>query len=170
MHRIASIDQANAYLEKTFLPEFNRRFTKDARDLADAHRHWPRELKAEEVLCVREERTVSRDWCVLFQRRVLQLDPRHQSLGLAGRRVTVLQLAGGELQVEHQGRRLTFDELALREPVKHANRQPDLRPLILKPAAGTLRPPGAATLASPSAAPRVLQALRHPERTVLMRR
>jgi hypothetical protein len=170
VHKIASIDQANAYLEQTFLPEFNQRFARSPRDLTDAHRRWPRELKREEVLCVREQRTVSRDWCVLFAGRVLQLEPRHQSLGLAGRRVTVLQLADGELRLEHQGRKLSFGELAPREPAKREYRQADLRPLIMKQAAGTIRPPCAATFASPSAAPRATQTLRHTERTVLMRR
>lgn len=166
--RISTIEKANKYLEERFLPELNGKFRRSPRDSADVHRRWPVELKREEVLCVREERSVGRDWCVVFEHRVLQLDERHQSLGLSGRRVLVLQLATGELKMQYQGRVLRWRELASRVPAKGGYRQADLRPKITKRSSGTIRPPGAATFASPSAAPRVPQTLRHPERTVLM--
>lgn len=168
--RISSIGKANAYLEGTFLRELNGQFMKAARESADVHRRWPVALKREEVLCIQEERTVGRDWCVMFENRVLQLDVRHQGLGLSGRRVLVLQMATGELKLKHEGRDLVWKELAARGAVKGSYRQADLRPGMMKEVTGTIRPPRAATSASPSASPRVPRPLRHAERTVLMQR
>jgi transposase len=128
--RISTLEKANAYLEDVFLPELNARFARVAREPADVHRQWPKTLLREEVLCVIETRTVSRDWCVVFEHRVLQLDERHQNLGLAGRPVKVLKRADGQLIIQHQGRTLAWRELAPRPPAKRGYRQSDLRPAL----------------------------------------
>ena len=45
---------------------------------------------------------------------MLQIDPGHEALGLAGKQVTVRELAGGERQVLWAGETLTWRELAKR--------------------------------------------------------
>jgi hypothetical protein len=130
VQRICTLEAANTYLETTFLPDLNARFGRPPRAPADVHRQWPRTLRRQDVLCVIEERTVSRDWCVVYERRVLQLDQRHQNLGLAGRPVKVLQQADGQLKIQHQGRDLTWHELTPRATAQRGYRQADLRPPI----------------------------------------
>ena len=66
----------------------------------------------DEVLCMRELRTVGKDWCVRYENRYLQIDAQHESGALAGKRVAVLQLADGTLQLRRQGLSLRFKELA----------------------------------------------------------
>jgi hypothetical protein len=83
---------------------------------ANLHQPVPRQVKLEEVLCVIEPRAVGQDWCVTYDHRLLQIHPRHQPLALAGKRIQVLQGAEGRLQLRHQGRPLSFTELA-RRPV-----------------------------------------------------
>lgn len=128
---ISTLSKANAYLEATFLPELNARLERAPREPAEVHRRWPGTLKREDVLCVIEERTVSRDWCVIFDRRVLQLEKQHRNLALAGRPVNVLQRADGLLKIQHQGRDLAWRELAPRAPAKRVYRQADRRPAIV---------------------------------------
>jgi len=113
---ISSIEQANEFLERQFLREYNRRFMVKAAAAADAHRPVPANLTLPEVLCVQATRTVGRDWCVAYETQVLQLDRRHEQLALAGRQITVLELASGQLRLIYKGRRLRW-RLAPARPV-----------------------------------------------------
>ena len=109
LRNINTIGAANALLDEVFLPEINRRFSFDAKDQTDLHRVVERGCVLEEVLCVTERRVVGKDLCVRWRNRWLQIDTRRA--GLAGKKVTVKQLADGRLVVDHQGERLAFTEL-----------------------------------------------------------
>jgi len=61
---IANYDQANAYLEKRYLAEHNRRYAHAAAASADYHRRRPTERQLDEVFWLEEERVVSEDWVV----------------------------------------------------------------------------------------------------------
>jgi transposase len=111
---ISTIPQANEFLQREFLPDYNRRFGNRACGAADVHRKVPPGLALAEVLCVQETRTVGRDWCVSYEGRVLQLDKRHEKLALAGRRITVLELAEGGLRLMHRGQRLRWQAVPSR--------------------------------------------------------
>jgi transposase len=105
---ISSLEQANEFLERQFLPEHNRKFGQVAAGQADVHRKLSPGTILAEVLCVQETRTVGRDWCVVYGQQVLQLDKRHEKLALAGRKVTVLALANGQLRLLYRGHRLRW--------------------------------------------------------------
>jgi transposase len=114
---IADIQQANAYLEKTFLRSLNELISKTPSGGANLHRSVPREVRLEDVLCHQEPRAVGQDWCVTYDNRILQIEKKHQALALAGKRVDVLHRADSTLRLMHQGRPLIFTERADR-PVK----------------------------------------------------
>src|SRR5829696_4587475 len=94
LENVATMAAANDYLERRYWPDYNAKFAVPAAAAADLHRKPPRGLDLSEVLCVKEARTVGRDWCVCYERRVLQVGARHQSLALAGRAVEVRRYAG----------------------------------------------------------------------------
>jgi hypothetical protein len=119
---VSSLEQANEFLERQFLPEHNRKFGKVAAGQADVHRKLPVGLVLAEVLCVQETRTVGRDWCVVYGQQVLQLDKRHEKLALAGRKVTVLELATGQLRLLYRGHRLRWK--LFQTPASPATAQP----------------------------------------------
>lgn len=139
---ISTIQKANEFLQREFLPDYNRRFGNRACGAADVHRKVPPGLTLGEVLCVQETRSVGRDWCVSYEGRVLQLDQRHEKLALAGRRITVLELAEGGLRLMYRGRRLRWRAAAARalprqeppQPAASVRRKPSLRPW--RPTAG----------------------------------
>jgi hypothetical protein len=111
---IRDIAQANALLEGVFLADLNRRYAVQAQKDQDLHRPVPAGVVLAEVLCVQERRVVGNDWCVRWQNRWLQIDAAHAALNLPGRRVLIKHPAGGQLIVEHQGTRLTIEELPAR--------------------------------------------------------
>ena len=116
---IRTIAQANALLEAMFLTDLNARYAVKPRRAQDLHRAAAGDLVLAEVLCVQEPRVVGRDWCVRWQNRWLQIDARHASLNLPGKRVLVKHRADGRLLLEHRGERLTFKQLPARPtPVK----------------------------------------------------
>ena len=114
---LTTIEQANAYLEKTFLKTLNDLIHHTPASGANLHQRVPRHLKLEDVLCPIETRTVGQDWCVAYGGRILQIPPRHTALALAGKKIAVLDRADGTLQLRHQGRSLHFTQVA-RRPLK----------------------------------------------------
>ena len=108
---ISDIDSANRFLDERFLKEFNAQFTCPAATATDAHRRVPRTVKLAEVLCLQEKRVVSKDWCVSYAGRILQIDKKHERLALAGRKVTVLDLADGTLKVIYKEKSLSWEEV-----------------------------------------------------------
>lgn len=125
---ISTIAEANEFLQRRFLGEHNRRFVRHAQKETDVHRAVPPGLVLREVLCVQEERVVGRDWCVSYEGHILQLDKRHEPLALAGRKITILSLAGGQLLVKYRCRRLKWRPAARRPSPPAATRKPPKTP------------------------------------------
>jgi transposase len=115
---ITDIAGANAYLESRFLEAFNDRFAVAPAKKINAHRKLAggkfAGINMEDILCLKDRRTVGRDWCVRYASRILQIHPRHERLSLAGRKIQVLEHADGTLKVMHKGRALVYQEIASR--------------------------------------------------------
>jgi hypothetical protein len=109
---ITTMEQANDYLERQYWKQYNERFARPAAQKADLHRKSPGGLDA--ILCLKDKRKVSRDWCVSYERRVLQIEAKHQSLGLPGQQVEVRQHLDGSLRLQFRGRTLSYRELEKR--------------------------------------------------------
>lgn len=115
---IGSIQAANAYLEQTYLAEHNAAFAAEPRESEDMHRPVLAGQCMEEILCVRDERAVGRDWCVRWKNHWLQIAPSHAGLELAGKTVTVKQLACGDLVLERGGDKLQWTMVGSRPAPK----------------------------------------------------
>lgn len=124
LRKISSIQAANVLLEERFLAELNRRLAIEPKRQQDLHRQVDASIKLDEVLCVQEQRVVGNDWCVRWKNRWLQIDKRHEPLRLGRKRVLVKQLSSGQLIVEHQGQRLSCDELSQRCREPRRNTKP----------------------------------------------
>lgn len=93
LRKIRDMAAANALLDGKFLKELNDRYAIEPRRGRDAHRLPRRNL--DEVLCVREERSVGNDWCVRWRNGWLQIARDHAPLSLAGRKVVVREKRDG---------------------------------------------------------------------------
>ncbi len=122
--KAGTIQEANAYLEKTFLRQFNGRFTRTPAAGTNLHRPVPWETKLKDVLCVIEKRTVGRDWCISYDGSILQIARKHEALSLAGRQVEVLTPGKGPLKIRHQGKDLDYKQLAMRPVSKVMPQRP----------------------------------------------
>jgi hypothetical protein len=70
---ISSIQEANQFLQSTHLPATNERFARQAAQPEDAHVPLVSKIDLRDVFCFQEQRVVSRDWVVQFERHVYQI-------------------------------------------------------------------------------------------------
>ena len=130
--KIKSLAAANVFLEK-YLRRHNQRFNRVAAQGSNMHGRVPKGLKLEDVLCLKAERTVGRDWCVSYEGRVLQIDRKHAGQSLAGRKIQVLEHADGRLTLRYQGKALGWRDAAATAPGRGPS-CPLLAPLCQKTA------------------------------------
>src|SRR5208283_3762122 len=107
---ITNYDQANAYLEKHYLAEHNRRYGHAAVAAADYHRRRPTARQLDEVFWLEEERVVSEDWVVRYHNRLLQLERQSQHWAPARSRVLVRENEVGEVAIHYRDHRVGFRE------------------------------------------------------------
>lgn len=131
---ICTIEAANAYLDETFLPLVNTRYTVQPRDPANGHQLRPAATTLALVLSWQEPRTVAKDWTLRWRNRRLQIDARHATLGLPGRRVLVVERRDGTLAMLYGKRLLTFCDAP-------APATPTPRPVATQTPHRTRRPP-----------------------------
>ena len=103
---IRTLEEANDFL-KRYLPIYNRRFARAARQAGDLHRKTP--LKAlESALCIKETRTVTNDSTIQINNQRLQLTTKNS---LASKKVTVTINPQGRMQVLHHAVSLPYRAL-----------------------------------------------------------
>ena len=107
---IANYEQANAYLEKRYLAEHNRRYAHPAAAPADYHRRRPTARQLDEVFWLEEERVVSEDWVVRYNNRLLQLERQSRHWAPAKSRVLVRENEAGEIAIHYREQRVGFRE------------------------------------------------------------
>ena len=96
---ISDLEWANAFLAKTFLPEFNARFAVSAARRGNLHRKLEKGCRLEIVLSIQEPRVVQNDFTVRWQNRYLQLTKETAALVQPGSDVTVCELLDGSLRI-----------------------------------------------------------------------
>lgn len=103
-----TIEQANAVLEATFLPWFNRRCTVPPASANNAHRPLAPSMKLAAILSIQERRKVANDYTIQFHNTIYQLLPPARP-GLRGGWVTVEKRADGSLHVRLRKHYLKYE-------------------------------------------------------------
>jgi transposase len=115
LKKICSYDEANRYLEETYLAEHNAKYAVLAREGADYHIPLPPRLDLEQVFCLEEERKVSPDWVLQYGRQWLQIDRDGQkTIVRSGARVVVREHRDGGLSVWLNKTKLLWHEIVER--------------------------------------------------------
>ena len=144
LRNICTLAAANAYLEQSFLKLVNAQYTVAPRDPVNGHLPRPSIATLALVLSWQEPRTVAKDWTLQWRTRRLQIDARHASLGLSGRRVVVVERRDNTLALLYGKRLLTFRDAPARtgpkpQPVAPPRlRSPQPRPAVTHPWRGSI--------------------------------
>jgi hypothetical protein len=99
-----TIDEANAYLEKEYLPWWNQTLAVQPADPADAHRPLGKEHDLAAILSHVEQRQVTNDYTVRYDAKVYQIDRRDVRTGMRKAWVRVEERLDGTIAVQFQGR------------------------------------------------------------------
>jgi len=109
---ISEIQAANEYLESTYLEQVNRKFAKPPIDPEDAHVPLLREQRLESIFCFEEQRVVSEDYVLQFERRLFQIQcEERRRLPAPGTPVTVQKWLDGSLHFLHDNKELLVEEI-----------------------------------------------------------
>lgn len=123
-----TIEAANAYLEKEYLPWWNRTLVVKPADAADAHRPLGQEYDLAAILSHVEQRQVTNDYTVRYEGKIYQIDRKDIRAGLRKAKVRVEQRLDGTIAVQFQGRYMSVRrcELPVREfaPIKTTGTKP----------------------------------------------
>ena len=104
---ISAIAAANAWLPG-FIGDYNTRFGRDPANAKDLHRPLSAGDDLDEVLAWREERTVTHNLTLHYDRMMLVLDPTPLARGLVRKKVEVVNYPDGRFAVQFDGTALGF--------------------------------------------------------------
>jgi hypothetical protein len=104
---ISSIETANAWLPG-FIAAHNARFGREPANAKDLHRKLSAADNLDEILAWREERTVTQNLTLHYDRMLLILEPTSLARGLVRKKVEVVNYPDGRFAVQFNGTSLAF--------------------------------------------------------------
>jgi hypothetical protein len=112
--KVATLEGANAFLEKEYWPEWNAHFARPVGDFANHHRALTPQLDLAAILCHMEERVIGNDYTFSFAGRRYQIQRAQVQAGMRRQRMRVELRLDGELKARYQGRYVEIDECGTR--------------------------------------------------------
>jgi hypothetical protein len=104
---ISNIVGANAFLPG-FLAQYNARFGKPSRSDEDAHRPHDSHQLLGDVFAWKEERTLTHNLTVQYDKVLFMLEPNEITRPLARQRVTIVDYPDGRIAIRHKGSDLPY--------------------------------------------------------------
>jgi transposase len=103
---VKTLEQANAFLESDYLPDWEKLFTVAPGCADDAHRRLDKQHDLQAILCPVEERVVTNDYTFRLHGRTYQIARGDICAGLRGNPVRVERRGNGDIAVRFQGKYL----------------------------------------------------------------
>jgi hypothetical protein len=107
---ISTIAEANKFLEKTYLPKMNKKFSRPPAEKADAHVPLG-DVNLRDIFCFEYERTVGNDYVVRFEKHLFQILKSNKALPRPKDKVTIRIRLDGNLAVIWKKTKLLVKEL-----------------------------------------------------------
>lgn len=114
--RLAGIktkEEANEFLEKVFLPEYNRRFARKARQEENLHRPVPQGVNLKQVLSIQTKHALRNDNTIRHENQFYQIEERWRQR--QPKQVMAEERVDGRFCITHQGREMKYRKI--QEPV-----------------------------------------------------
>jgi hypothetical protein len=111
LRKIASLEEANRYLEERYCEEHNARFAVRAAAPQDFHLPSPGARKLEKVFRLERERALSNDWVVRDENRFYQLQRQSLHHAPAKSKVTVCEWEDGRMELHYRGQKLSWKQI-----------------------------------------------------------
>lgn len=108
--KIKDYDQANNFLLKFFLPDYNNRFS--IKNVESAYIPLPKDINLDTIFCKKLNRTVNSDNTIQVYGNVIQIPPSKYHLSFANRKVDVCILENNSIFVLYNNRIICQDKLS----------------------------------------------------------
>jgi len=110
---IPSIVEGNRFLETVYLPSINAKFSKPAAKQEDAHVPHVDSTDLRDVFCFEQQRVVSRDYVLQFQRRLYQIPPRLRTMPHPGDKIVVRKWLDDSVHFYWKNKPLLVEEISM---------------------------------------------------------
>ena len=107
---ISTIEEANRFLEKTYLPKMNRKFSRPAAQPEDAHVPLGT-VNLTTIMCLEFERTVGNDYVIRYEKRLFQILKSKKNLPRPKDKVIIRITLDGKLAIIWKETKLLVKEL-----------------------------------------------------------
>ena len=112
---ISEIKAANEYLETAYLDQVNGKFAKPPIDDQDAHVPLLHDQSLESIFCFEEQRVVSEDYVLQFERRLFQIQcEKRRRPPAPGTPITVQKWLDDSVHFLHDNKELLVEEIRQR--------------------------------------------------------
>ena len=125
---IGSIDEANAYIESTFVGEFNEKFAQAASETQSAWRKVSRSLDVDRILSLRYDSTIANDNALRLGGMLIDIPPGPNKRSYAGVRAEVRQMLDGSWRVYYEDKQIAQAAACpIAEPIRARSRRKGVR-------------------------------------------
>jgi hypothetical protein len=114
--KVKTMQAANEFLEKEYWPEWNERFARPLKGVADLHRALTPQLDLASVLSHVEQRVIGNDYTVSFAGRRYQIARQDLKPGMRGKNVRIELGLSGELRARFEGQYVAVSECGAKAP------------------------------------------------------
>ena len=140
---VATMEDANRFLDEVFLPFWEERFTVEPRERADAHRPLDEDIDLMRLFAETDERVIREDFTFRYRNVYFQIEEREAEPRMPGSRITIEHRLDGS--VRYRWREACLDPRPLpgkpeRKPQQQEVRPPESQEPARKPAARPLPP------------------------------
>lgn len=106
LHNISTLEEANRYLAKEFLPKHNLMCSRRSKEPGSAYRASPKALVLKDIFCLKKERVVARDNTISYQGKTFQILPSQYRFSFVKAKVEVHEYLDGSIGIFYQGKKL----------------------------------------------------------------
>jgi len=112
--KVCTLEDANAFLENEYWPEWNECFARPVKDFPNQHRPLGEGQNLAAILCHAEDRVIQNDYTFSFAGQRYQILSEHVQAGMRQQRLRVELRLDGELKARYQGRYLSIEKCGAR--------------------------------------------------------
>jgi transposase-like protein len=105
---VTNITEGNAFLDG-YLPEYNRKYAKEATEKADFHRPIVNRRTLDTILSIKTDRSLRNDFTIAHDKRLYQIKSN-----IRAKKVTVEERTNGTMRIVHNGQQLKYQEIVAR--------------------------------------------------------
>lgn len=112
LYGINSIEAANEYLEKKFLPKINEKFAYLPRESEDKHREATSYGDLDQILCWNYKRQLKNNWSIQFKRDYFQVKKPIENKLQPGDFITIKTYLDGSMRFWYQDKEVNYQRLS----------------------------------------------------------